>query len=181
MSFLRGKRQKLLAASGTIAGLVAVVAAVAYFTGANGSDTGNASVGSSTGWGVTVNAGSATFTNSGGATGCDALYPGACTEVIPFTVTNNGKGHQHLNSVTYGIKSDNSTPANAETAGGTVLTGCQAGWFNVIADGNNGSTSVDLGPGGTYTGSADVTLSNQPTTQDACQGKTPGITVTASS
>lgn len=181
MSFLRGRRQKLLAASGTIAGLVVVVAAVAYFTGADGSGSGNATVGSSTGWSVSVNAGGASYTDSGGATGCDALYPGACTEVIPFTVTNNGKGHQNLNSISYGIKADNSNPANAETASGTVLTGCLASWFAAAAHSSNGSTPVDLGPGGTYTGSADVTMSDQPTSQDSCQGKTPGITVTAKS
>jgi hypothetical protein len=168
LSFLRTRRQKILAFGSTTAGLVAVVAAVAYFTGANGSGTGQAAVGTSTAWSVTV--------NSAGATG-GPVYPGNGTDKIPFTVTNNGGGAQNLNSVTYSI---NSSGGNI-TQNGTPLAGCSASWFGAGADATNPTLPDDITHGGTYQGKVDVTMTDSGTNQDPCQSATPDVTVTASS
>jgi hypothetical protein len=168
------KRKKLFAAFGTLAALAVGAIAVAYFTGANGSDTGSATVGASTAWSVSVNSGGATYA-PGSYT---AIYPGSGTESIPFTVTNNGKGAQNLKTMSYGIKQDGN--GIAETSAGTVITNCQASWFS--AAGNPGNTTPGtLSPGGAYTGKVDVTMSDSGSNQDACQGAAPGVTVTASS
>jgi hypothetical protein len=171
------RRRKVFVALGTLSALAVGAIAVAYFTGANGSGTGSATVGSSTAWSVSVNSGSATFT----PVGYTAIYPGTGTEAVPFTVTNNGKGAQNLKSFSYAIKSDAATPANAETSTGTVITGCQASWFTAGADAGNAALPSDLAPAGTYTGKADVTMSDSLGNQDACQGSSPGVVVTASS
>ena len=170
-------RRKLFVGLGTVSALVVTAIAVAYFTGADGSGTGSATVGSSTQWGVSVSSGSATFSPSG----YTAIYPGTGTEAIPFTVTNNGKGAQNLKTLSYAIKNDGGSPANAETSNGTVITGCQASWFAAAGDSGNGSLPSDLSAGGTYSGKVNVTMSDSGGNQDACQGASPGVTVTAAS
>ena len=151
MSFLRTKRHKIFVLGGTAVGLVVTVAAIAYFTGANGSGTDSAAVGSSTAWSVAVNSGGATFTPAG----YTAIYPGSGIEAIPFTVTNSGKGSQNLRTLAYAIKNDGASPANAETSTGTVITGCQAAWFTATGDVTNAALPSDLAAGGTYTGKSD--------------------------
>jgi hypothetical protein len=174
---LSGKRRKVFVALGTLSALAVGAIAVAYFTGADGSGTGSATVGSSTAWSVSVNSGGATFSPSGYA----AIYPGSGAEAIPFTVTNNGKGSQNLKSLSYTIKNDGGSPANAETSTGTVITGCQASWFSASADSGNAALPSDLAAAGTYTGKANMTMTDSATNQDACQGTSPGVVVTASS
>ncbi len=169
MSFLRSGRQKLFVLAGTVAGLIAVVAAVAYFTGANGSGTGQATVGSSTAWTVSVTSGSAT----GGP-----IYPGSGTEKIPFIVTNGGGGSQNLKTVSYAINHDSSGNI---TQNGTALTGCSASWFSASADSSNPALPDAVAASGTYAGKTDVTMSDSGTNQDPCQGATPDVTVTGSS
>jgi hypothetical protein len=167
----------MFVALGTVAVLAVGAIAVAYFTGADGSGTGSATVGSSTAWGVTVSSGSATFAPAG----YSAIYPGSGTEAIPFTVTDNGKGAQNLTTLSYAIKNDGGSPANAETASGTVITGCQASWFGASGDSGNASLPSDVATGGTYSGKVNVTMSDSGGNQDACQGASPGVVVTASS
>jgi hypothetical protein len=170
-------RSKIVVALGTLGALAVGAIAVAYFTGADGSGTGSAAVGSSTAWSVSVNSGSATFAPSG----YTAIYPGSGTQTIPFTVTNNGKGAQNLKSLSYVIKNDGASPAIAETSTGTVITGCQASWFAAGANSGNGSLPSDLAAAGAYSGKVDVTMSDSGGNQDACQGASPGVVVTASS
>jgi hypothetical protein len=178
MSLLRGNtRRKLLLVGGTISGLIVAAAAVAYFTGANGSGTGSATAGSSTQWAASVNSSSATFTPSGYA----AIYPGAGVEAVPFTITNNGKGFQNLKTVSYAIKNDGGSPALAETSTGTVITGCQASWFTATANASNPTLPDDIAAAGTYAGNVDVALTDSGSNQDPCQTASPGVIVTASS
>ena len=174
---MSSRRKKVFAALGTLGALAIGAIAVAYFTGADGSGTGSAAVGTSTAWSVSANSGSPTFTPSG----YTAIYPGTGTEAIPFTVTNNGKGAQNLKTLSYAIKQDNSNPANAETSNGTVITGCQASWFSASADSGNPSLPSDLAPAGTYQGNVNVTMSDSGTNQDACKSASPGVIVSASS
>jgi hypothetical protein len=160
---------------GTLGALAVGAIAVAYFTGADGSGTGNATVGTSTTWGVSVNSGGATYTPSG----YTAIYPGTGVESIPFTVTNNGKGAQNLKTLSYAIKQDVS--GNAETSGGTVITGCLASWFTPSANAGNAALPSNLAPAGTYSGNVDVAMSDTGTNQDPCKTALPGVIVTASS
>ena len=169
MSFLRTKRHKIFVLGGTAVGLVVTVAAIAYFTGANGSGTGQATVGTSTAWSVSV--------NSAGATG-GPMYPGAGTDKIPFTVTNSGGGAQNLKTVSYAIAHDGSGNI---TQNGTPLSGCLASWFAASADGANPVLPSDIAHSSTYTGNVNVSMSDSATNQDACQSSTPDVTVTASS
>jgi hypothetical protein len=147
--------------------------AIAYYTGGSNSATGSGTVGASTQWGVSQG----TPTWSGTLT---ALYPGATndTEYFPFTVTNNGKGHQAVSSITATMPTE--LNGDAETAAGADITGCLASWFTVAVDASNPALPADLAPAGTYTGKLDLTMQNSGTNQDACQNAAPAVTVTAS-
>lgn len=163
MSFLRSRRSRILAAGGTLAGLVAVVAAVAYFTGGQGTGAGSATVGSASA--LTVSAPS----SSGGP-----IYPGAGTQVLSFTVTNPSSGHQAITSFAPTIASSGGNV----TQGGSPVSGCSASWFHATADGTNPSFPDDLVGGGTAVYKADVTMDNAATSQDQCQGVQPDVNVT---
>jgi hypothetical protein len=156
---LKGKRYVVV-----VSAVVAVAiagAAIAYFT-ATGSGTGQATVGSSTPWEVTF----------GATTG--TMYPGSGTSTVNYTVKNAGSGSQHLAGTTASVAHDGSGNV---TSHGTSVSGCLASWFSVT---NHSPAATTLASGGTVTGSADVTMKNEEESQDACQGKTPDITVSAS-
>lgn len=164
------RHRKLILASGTVAGMIVAGVAVAFFTGGAGTGTGNATVGSESALSVSV--------NSSGATG-GPLYPGSGTaEKIPFTATNNSSGHQGVTSLTYTIANDGS--GNVVTGvSNTPVTGCLSSWFSASGDSSNPSLPDDLAGGGAYSGEVDVTMSDVGSSQDACQGVTPNVTVTA--
>jgi hypothetical protein len=170
---LRKLSKKHLAGIAFIGVLAITGVSVAYFTGGTGSVTGSGTVGASSAWGVTTG----TPTWSGSLT---ALYPGATnnTQFIPFTVTNNGNGHQSVTSVTVSVPADAS--GNAKTAGGTSITGCLASWFTASTDAGNPALPSNLAAGGTYTGKVDLTMQDSGTNQNACQNAAPAVTITAS-
>jgi hypothetical protein len=165
--------RKRLAALGFVAALAITGAAFAYFTGGTGSVTGSGTVGTSSAWGVTT----ATPTWTGSLT---ALYPGATnnTELIPFTVTNNGNGKQQLASITPSIPKTNN---DAQTTAGVEIVGCTANSFTATLDAGNPAVPATLAPGATYTGKIDLTMQDTGANQDACQGKAPAVTITAAS
>ena len=165
--------KKHLAAIGFVGALAITGVSVAYFTGGSGTVTGSGTVGSSTPWGITTG----TPTWSGSLT---ALYPGATnnTELIPFTVTNNGNGRQQLASITPAIPKTNN---DAQTAAGVEIVGCTATSFTATLDAGNPAVPATLAPGATYTGKIDLTMLDTGANQDACQGKAPAVTVTAAS
>jgi hypothetical protein len=166
--------RKRLAALGFVAALAITGAAVAYFTGGSGSVNGSGSVGASSPWGVTTGA------STWSGTSLTALYPGATnnTEFIPFTVTNNGNGHQSVATIAAALMKDGS--GNAETASGTPITGCLASWFTATVDAGNPALPSNLAPAGTYTGKIDLTMQDSGTNQNACQNAAPAVTITAS-
>lgn len=188
---LISRRPKTFISLGAIAGMIVVAGAIAYFTATSGSGSGNATVGNATQWAVSTGSG------TGGP-----IYPGAGSEKIPFTITNNGGGYQNLATVSYAIASDttgtncpgvscsNPNYGDVQTTAGdtnTDVAGCLASWFNAAASTNPANPSLpdDIPPSGvgtnTYSGNVDVTMSNQSTSQDACKNATPAVTVTASS
>jgi hypothetical protein len=162
---------KKVAAIGLAAGLVlgGAGAAFAYFT-ANGNGTGQGTVGSASTWGV------AQTTSTG------TMLPGSGTSVIEFTVTNNSTGAQAIESgdLAAAIVSDASTPANIEQSG-VALSGCEAGWFNVVSV---GAPSVgygnSIGHNGTTTVDVTVSMSDSHSNQDLCEGATPDVSLTVS-
>ena len=170
---LRKLSKKRLAAVASVAALAVSGVAVAYFTGGSGSVTGSGTVGASTPWGVTTG----TPTWSGSLT---ALYPGATnnTELIPFTVTNNGNGKQQLASIKPAIPKTNK---DVQTVGGVEIVGCTANSFTATLDAGNPAVPATLAPGATYTGKIDLTMLDTGANQDACQGKAPAVTITAAS
>ncbi len=165
--------KKRIAVVGVLGLLAAAGGAYAYFTGGSGNATGSGSVGASTAWGVAQG----TPTWSGSLT---SLFPGATndTELLPFTVTNNGHGHQSVTAVTATLPSE--TNGDAETAAGADITGCQASWFTATLDASNPSLPANLAPAGTYTGKIDLTMQDSGTNQNACQNAAPAVTVSAS-
>jgi hypothetical protein len=165
--------KKRIAVIGVIGALAAAGGAYAYFTGGSASVTGSGSVGASTTWGVAQGtpAWSGTLT---------ALYPGAAsdTEYLPFTVTNNGHGHQSVTSITASLPSESN--GDAETAAGADISGCLASWFTATVDPTDASLPANLAPAGTYTGKVDLTMQDSGTNQNACQNAAPAVTITAS-
>ena len=157
-TFTRSKKR--VAAFASLVAMVAVVAAIAYFTG-TGSGTGQAQVGTSTPWGVTF----------GATTG--TMYPGSGSSTVNYTVTNNGSGNQHLNTTTASVAANGSNV----TSSGTPVSGCLATWFSVS---NSPPAGTTLSPSGTTTGSAAVTMAESGTNQDACKNVTPDILISAS-
>jgi hypothetical protein len=159
--FRRIRRKRSIAALSVVAVLALAGGAYAYFTSA-GSGTGHALVGSPTAWTVTPAA----------ATG-GPLLPGFGTETINYTVTNASAGHQELNMTTAVIVSSGGNV----TSSGTAVPGCLAAWFTPV---NTPPAAADLAGGGTATGSLTVTMTDAAVTQNACQGVSPDITITAS-
>jgi hypothetical protein len=164
--------KKRLAAVGFVAALAITGVSVAYFTGGTGSATGSGTVGSSSAWGVATG----TPTWAGGFT---ALYPGATnnTELIPFTVTNNGNGQQSITNIAIAVPADGN--GYAKTAAGTSITNCMASWFTAVPDPSNAALP-NLASHAAYTGKVDLTMTDSGTNQNACQGAAPAVTVTAS-
>jgi hypothetical protein len=166
--------RKRFAVLGAIAAAAAFAGgAYAYFSGGSNSATGSGSVGASTQWGIAL--GSATFSGS-----FTALYPGATnnTEYLPFTVTNNGKGHQAVTSITATLPAE--TNGDAETAAGADIPGCLASWFTVTADPSNPALPSDLAPAGTYAGKVDLVMQDVSASQNPCENAAPAVTITAS-
>jgi hypothetical protein len=161
MSLISRRRTLVLLA--VVSSLVFAVAAFAYFT-STGSGTGHATVGSSSLFTVTA------ATATGGP-----LYPGAGTTTFTYTVTNPSTGHQNLGATTASVASS----AGNITQNGVAVSGCLAAWFTAV---NTAPTlPQNLAGGATSTaGSVTVTMQDFPTSQDACQAKTPDITVSAS-
>jgi hypothetical protein len=96
-----------------------------------------------------------------------ALYPGARddTERFAVTITNAGKSAQALHSVTASVQSK--------------TNGCRASWFTVSIDGRDRRLPARLAPGSSYAAHVDLVMRDTGANQDACEGASPAITVTA--
>jgi hypothetical protein len=158
-----GYRKKIALA--VVGGVVAAggVVAFAFFTAA-GTGTGNGAVGTSTAWAVT----SAAYTGG-------PLYPGSGSESIPFTVTNQSPGNQALTSISSALTTD-SGGGVYDVFTSSFNAGCLAAWFTVT---NTTPTFPDdLGPAGAWSGTATLTMQDVATSQNACEGVDPQITIT---
>lgn len=159
------KKRALMA--GAVATLAMGGLAFAFFT-STGSGTGSASVGSSTGYTVTV---------SSDASG--TLYPGFGTETLTYDIQNTNPGHQAVQTITSAIADDGA--GNIVTgATNTPVPGCLASWFHTVRHLGSGVVLPhDLAHNAHSTGTVDVTMDDANTPQDLCQGKSPNVTVSA--
>jgi hypothetical protein len=160
--FRKSMTKKRFAVLGAIAILAMAGIAVAYFT-STGSGSGSATVGEATAFKVTVSA----------ATG-GPLYPGSGSENLAYTVKNEGSGAQNVNATSASVASDEGGDI---TQGGEPVEGCKAAWFTAT---DSSPAPVDLAGSESASGSVEVTMQDSGTNQDACQGASPDITVSAS-
>ena len=156
--FITKKRALVL---GAVAVLAVAGAAIAYFT-SSGSGNGSATVGVATAWEVNVSS------PTGGP-----LYPGSGEENLAYTVKNNSAGFQNLNSTSATVVDDGS--GNIKS-GGSAVVGCLSADFTAT---DTSPAPVNLAGGATANGSVKVTMTDSGKPQDACQGKSPEITVEA--
>lgn len=196
--------KKRLVAAGISVAMVAAGAgaAFAYFT-ASGSGNATAQTGS-----TNTHSGTKGWTVSVTGDSTDNLFPGTAAgsggkASLSFTITNATAGNLGLGNVDIEVAQDGSgnvlaDPSNASSG----VSGCQASWYDLDgtgtpSDANASATSasltyssnpvsphttlVDVASGGVVSGTATLTLVDDSTqTQDACQGVTPSIVVTAS-
>jgi hypothetical protein len=96
-----------------------------------------------------------------------ALYPGSRddTERFALMITNAGKSAQVLHSVTASVQSK--------------TNGCRASWFTVSIDDRDRRLPARLAPGSSYAAHVDLVMRDTGANQDACEGASPAITVTA--
>jgi hypothetical protein len=191
--FRRFTKKRVAILGVALGALALAVGAYAYLT-TNGSGSGNATVISST-----ANAGKWTVAVTPDST--DALLPNSGTASLPFSITNASSGNEGLTNVNVSLATSGSgSSAVIEDSTGTPVAGCLASWFNV--DGTSGSQTDtnapvytssatqnsttlvtlpdDLASGGVVYGTATITMSDFPVSQDACEGHTPKLTVSAS-
>ena len=147
---------------GVVAALTVATAAFAYFT-STGSGTGSGSIGSASNWTVEVTSDSS-----------EAIFPGAGSETLNYTITNAGKGHQNLAHTSVAIASvgGNITEKGAE------VPGCKASWFKAVD--TPPVLPHDLASGEKVTGTVTVSMEDAAENQNACQTKKPEVTVEGS-
>ena len=160
MRFVTKKRVAAAVAALAITG--GGMAAYAYFTGGSASDTKSAHTGSTTSWTVSLG------TFAGGP-----VYPGSGTDTASYTITNTGGGNQALTAVTASV---NVTNGNI-TQGGVELANCTASWYSATATAPSPAVGAVIAKNGTATGSVNVVLTESNSSQNACKGATPDVTI----
>jgi hypothetical protein len=144
---LHGRVPKKRIAVGVLGALVAVGAAVAYFT-TTGSGTGNATVGTSEPLTIT-------------AVSASNLYPGTSSEVT-FTVNNPSSGHQFVRKVQLAEVKAYKDEAHTEPE-----AGCKSQWFSMAEVTEN----KDVATGETtLPEKGSLEFVNEPESQDPCKG-----------
>ena len=152
--------------------------AFAYWTGATGTGSGNANVGVSTKWAVAESTNDST-----------KLYPDAAIgtgniATNKYTVTNNGKGTQHLATVTISIANSDGTAWSSQTD--ATKPACTASDFSVGGEAV-GSAHVDTTLAGEFvaaaakTANVTIQMIDKNANQDNCQGLTPPLYYVAAS
>ncbi len=159
-NLFRSKRRIAIIGAAAAIALAGGGTAFAYFT-ATGSGSAAGSVGSTAGWAVHVDDPSG-----------PSLNPGAGTETFAYTVTNTSGGNEELNQVVITATSNNG--------------GCNSTWYVVNGSGSTPTNAVtvpisqDIAAGADYSGTLTLQLADVATSQNACQGDAPTVTVAAS-
>lgn len=136
--------------------------AAALFTGSN-SATGQGSVGNGAIWNVSLSV----------PTGAP-LLPGVGTQTLTYTIKNTTNTAQTLHSVTAELGSSGGNI----TQGGAPAPGCLSIWFNLVP--KTPALPQSVAPHSTVTDTVALSMPASSVDQDACQGTTPDISVSAS-
>jgi hypothetical protein len=175
---LTTKKRIVIAAGAGVAVLVTGGTAFAFYT-SSGSGTGSATAGSAgtTDWGVTQLSSTGTLYPVAPGTKLDATN----SATITFTVKNNGSGNEEFTKATPTIDSVDGTSTGDAESGSTPtdIPGCTSGWFTTTVASDPGA-NTSIAPGGTATVTVTVTMTDEPTTQDACEGQTPDVNLAIS-
>jgi hypothetical protein len=154
-------------APGEITGQTGTAGFASYSTATDGND----------GLGSTNNIPAVQFNTSG--SGLAPLYPNGSADNINLTITNTGTSPADVNQVTVAVASNGtdieSTPGDANS----VVTGCQAVWFQVNGSPFNVNQTIPAGGSITETGQVSVQLNDSGTNQDACEGANVGLVFTS--
>ena len=143
-------------------------AAFAYFTAA-GTGTANASVGDTGTWGIV---------QDGSAVG--SMYSGQGSSAISYTITNLGSGNQALQSgdLQAAVYSE---PTTGDVESGTSdVANCLATWFTPSAGTPTVAYGTSIAPNATESVTVTVTMTDAATSQDACAGVSPVVSLAAS-
>lgn len=162
-------KKKIGAAATAVAIVGGAGIATAYWT-STGTGSGSATAGSDTPWVVS------TLAARGDEVGSPALplTPGGPTQTIPFQVTNNGSGVQHLFAVAVSVAdTDEDDGSEVEWA----PEGCSADDFSVVG----AEPDIDIPAGGNHKGVVTVQMIDRPDIdQDGCKGLTVPLHLSAS-
>lgn len=166
MKFIKSKKGLALLATLAVAA-VAAFGAYAYFT-SSGNGSGSGKVGSDTAWQVDTSA------YTGGP-----LYPGAGSESIAYTVTNNNPGSQELNSVDISVANADGSPWTSGTcsAADFSVDGAAAG---ATATDTYGGPTNDLASGANAGGTITLTMVDTGANQNDCRSVTVPLYLSAS-
>lgn len=109
------------------------------------------------------------------------LYPGGPNQPINFTISNPGSSSTYVTSVTIAIAQDGG--GNIETTAGvpsSAVVGCLASWFTINGSPDAVGQSIGAGSSIDWVGTASISMPANATNQNVCEGKSVGLTFTAS-
>ena len=110
------------------------------------------------------------------------LYPGGPVQDINLSVYNPGSTPVQLNTLTVSVPYNSDTGDVETTAGdpATDVLGCNVNWFSINGGGisTTGTFDETVPAGGTIalTGDFNISMINEPYSQDACEGANFGLT-----
>jgi len=157
------KRAVVIAVVGSLA---LGAGAYAYFT-STGTGSSGATVGTSTPWLFSD------VSTTGGP-----LTPGGITQTLTYKVKNNSSGQQSLAGITVKVANNDGTPwiAVADCSASDFSIGNAAAGFSYVDTQHAGN----IPPGTEYQESITIKMVDTGANQNACQGKTPPLHLTAS-
>jgi hypothetical protein len=105
------------------------------------------------------------------------LYPGGPSQPVNFSITNPGTIPETVNSVTISVAEDTGNGFVESQPGNTAsdIANCYAEWFTVSPSPDTVSATVPAGGTVDWIGTASISMPANPNNQDACQGKTIGL------
>jgi hypothetical protein len=156
---------KKVVAIGLAAGLAlgASGAAFAYFT-STGTGTGSATTGSSAGLNI-AQVGSVTN-----------LLPGAASQTIHYTVTNNTTSAENVGQVTVTAASVTSGTLTGTDSEGNTIVPCSTSFYPIV---QGPALNTDLAAGASVSGTATISMTDSGN-QDNCQAANGGGALTLS-
>jgi hypothetical protein len=104
------------------------------------------------------------------AGGFISLMPGGPAQPIDFSINNSSGSPAYVQSVTVAVNA---------TLLGTEYPGCAASWFTVVQPTTPVDVTIPVGTTEYQPSGASISLINEPSSQDACEGATIPLTFTS--